>query len=101
MNYGKRITTEIKGEKLIETTENIAEGSTMNARKVRTEERIEVRGFDDVMSEFEKFAREEEELRENKNLLSAEFEIQRTPATEKRGTRYVIKKFTILDGSFY
>ena len=32
-----------------------------------------------------------------RKLLDAEFQIRRTPASLKRGTRYAVKKFTIID----
>lgn len=102
INYGKRSVTEVKGNKLVETSHSIVAGDFVYPAKVRTEESIEIRDRADQDAEYIKFADEEERIQRSGRLLEAEFQIKRTPAADKRGTRYVVKKFTILDtGSEY
>lgn len=97
MKYGKKSITEIKDNWLIESSESIVAGASMLPRKIHTEESIEISCRADQDSEYIRFADEEERLYKSGKLLDAEFQIRRTPASIKRGVRYAIKKFTILD----
>ena len=102
IEYGKQSVTEVKGNKLVEISHSIVAGSFVAPKKVHTEESIEIRDRADQDEEYIKFADEEERLYKAGKLLDAEFQIRRTGASNNRGTRYVIKKFTILDrGSEY
>lgn len=97
IKYGKRSVAEVKGNTVVETTENIVAGSFVSPRKIHTEENIEVSSRADQDEEYIRFADEEERLYNSGVLIEAEFQIRRTPSTAKRGTRYAIKKFTIFD----
>lgn len=95
--YGKRSVTEIKGNRLVETSQSIVAGSYVLPRKIHTEESVEIRSRADQDEEYIRFADEEEKLQKAGKLVDAEFQVRRTPASAKRGTRYAIKKFTVLD----
>lgn len=97
IKYGKRSVTEVRGDTLIETTDTIVAGSFVSPRKIHTEESVEISGRVDQDEEYIKFADEEERLQNAGILVEAEFQIRRTPASIKRGTRYAIKKFTFFD----
>ena len=102
IEYGKRSITEVQGNKLVEVSQSIVGGSFVAPKKVHTEESIEIRDRADQDEEYIRFADEEQRLYEAGKLVEAEFQIRRTGASANRGTRYVIKKFTILDkGSEY
>lgn len=97
IEYGKRSVTEVKGDTLVETSETIVAGSFVSPRKVHTEESVEINSRADQDVEYIKFADEEERLQKLGILIDAEFQVRRTPASVKRGTRYAIKKFTFFD----
>lgn len=97
--YGKKIVTEIKDNRLIETSRTIVAGEYILPRKVRTEESVKISGRRDQDEQYIRFADEEERLQKAGKLLEAEFQIKRTPAATKNGFRYAIKKFTVLDSS--
>lgn len=99
MEFGKKIVTEVKDGKLVETIQTIAGGKFVMPRKVRTEENIEVYSRKEQDEEYIKFADEEEKLFKTGKLLEAELQVRHTPASIKRGTKYVVKKFTVLDNS--
>ena len=102
IEYGKRSITEVQGNKLVEVSQSIVGGSFVAPKKVHTEESIEIRDRADQDEEYIRFADEEQRLYEAGKLVEAEFQIRRTGASTNRGTRYAIKKFTILDkGSEY
>lgn len=97
IEYGKRSTTEVKGDTLIETIDTIVAGSFVSPRKIHTEESVEINSRADQDEEYIKFADEEERLHKAGILIEAEFQVRRTPASVRRGTRYAIKKFTFFD----
>lgn len=97
MQYGKKSVTEVRGNQVIEVSESIVAGASILPRKIHTEESIEVFSRADQDEEYIRFADEEERLQSQGKLLDAEFQIRRTPASLKRGTRYAVKKFTIID----
>lgn len=99
IEYGKKSVTEIQGNKLVEISQSIVAGSFVAPKKVHTEESIEVHNRAAQDEEYIKFADEEERLYKAGKLVDAEFQIRRTRASNNRGTRYVVKKFTILDNS--
>lgn len=99
MEYGKKSITEVKNNRLVETSETIIAGAFMPPRKIHTEESVEVKDRADQDAEYIKFADEEDRLQKLGTLLEAEFQIRRTPASNRRGTRYAVKKFTVLDSS--
>lgn len=99
--YGKKSVTEVKGEKLVETTASIVAGEFVSPRKIHTEENIKVYSRADQDKEFIAFADEEERLFKAGVLIEAEFQIRRTPASSKDGARYAIKKFTFFDSGLY
>ena len=97
MLFGKKSITEVKGDKVTETTQSVVAGNFIWPRKVRTEESIEVHTRAEQDAEYIRFADEEESLKKSGRLVEAEFQIRRTPAATKNGARYAIKKFTVLD----
>lgn len=97
MQYGKKSVTEVRGNQVIEVSESIVAGASILPRKIHTEESVEVFSRADQDEEYIRFADEEERLQSQGKLLDAEFQIRRTPASLKRGTRYAVKKFTIID----
>ena len=97
MEYGKKTVTEISGSKLIETSHSVAAGEVVLPRRIRTEESVEVHSRADQDKEYIRFADEEERLSKTGKLVEAEFQIRRTPSATARKTRYVVKKFTVLD----
>lgn len=99
IEYGKQTITRVSGDKLIEIDRNIVEGSFVAPQKVKTEESIEVRDRKEQDAQYIKFADEEERLQKAGKLLDAEFQVRRTPAATRRGVRYAISKFTILDNN--
>lgn len=102
IEYGKKSVTEIQGNKLVEVSQSIVAGSFVAPKKVHTEESVEIRDRADQDEQYILFADEEQRLYEAGKLVEAEFQIRRTGASANRGTRYAIKKFTILDkGSEY
>lgn len=102
IEYGKKSVTEIQGNKLVEVSQSIVAGSFVAPKKVHTEESVEIRDRADQDEQYILFADEEERLYKAGKLVDAEFQIRRTGASANRGTRYAIKKFTILDkGSEY
>ena len=102
IEYGKKSVTEIQGNKLVEVSQSIVAGSFVAPKKVHAEESVEIRDRADQDEQYILFADEEERLYKAGKLVDAEFQIRRTGASANRGTRYAIKKFTILDkGSEY
>lgn len=101
IEYGKKSVTEVKDDKLIETTDNIVAGGFVSPRKIHTEENIKVFNRADQDKEYILFADEEQRLFEAGVLIEAEFQIRRTPASSKDGARYAIKKFTFFDSGLY
>ena len=101
IEYGKKSVTEVKEDKLIETTDNIVAGEFVSPRKIHTEENIKVFNRADQDKEYILFADEEQRLFEAGVLIEAEFQIRRTPASSKDGARYAIKKFTFFDSGLY
>lgn len=102
IEYGKKSVTEVQGNKLIEVSQPIVAGAFVAPKKVHTEESIEIRDRADQDEQYISFADEEQKLYDAGKLVDAEFQIRRTGAATSRGTRYVVKKFTILDrGSEY
>lgn len=97
IQYGKISTTKVVGDKTVETTKNIVAGEFVPPNKIHTEESIEIFNRADQDSEYIKFADEEERLQKAGKLVEAEFQVRRTPSSIRRGSRYAIKKFTILD----
>ena len=97
IEYGKMSTTEVRGGTLTETIDTIVAGNFVFPRKIHTEESVEINSRADQDEEYIKFADEEERLQKAGILVEAEFQIRRTPASVKRGTRYAIKKFTFFD----
>lgn len=97
MKYGKKSITEIKGNKLIESSQSIVAGESVLPRRIHTEESIEIYNRADQDEEYIRFADEEERLSKAGKLLEAEFQIRRTSAAARRGARYAVKKFTTLD----
>lgn len=97
IKYGKRSVTEVKGDTLIETIDTIIAGAFISPKKIHTEESVEISSRADQDEEYIKFADEEERLQKAGILVEAEFQVRRTPASVKRGTRYAIKKFTFFD----
>jgi hypothetical protein len=97
IQYGKISTTKVVGDKTIETTKNIVAGEFVPPNKIHTEESIEIFDRADQDAEYIKFADEEERLQKAGKLVEAEFQVRRTPSSVRRGARYAIKKFTILD----
>lgn len=101
IEYGKKSITEVKDDKLIETTDNIVAGEFVSPRKIHTEENIKIFNRADQDKEYISFADEEQRLFESGVLIEAEFQIRRTPASSKNGARYAIKKFTFFDSGLY
>lgn len=101
IEYGKKSITEVKDDKLIETTDNIVAGEFVSPRKIHTEENIKIFNRADQDKEYILFADEEQRLFEAGVLIEAEFQIRRTPASSKDGARYAIKKFTFFDSGLY
>ena len=99
IQYGKYSVTKVGGNKTTEVSHSIVAGSFISPSKIHTEESIEIKDRSDQDEEYIRFADEEERLQKAGKLLEAEFQIKRTPASTKRGTRYAVKKFTFIDSS--
>lgn len=97
MLFGKKTITEVSGNRVTETTQNVVAGNIVWPRKTHTEESVKITSRAEQDEEYILFADEEERLQKTGRLLEAEFQIRRTPASNKDGARYAIKKFTVLD----
>lgn len=100
LQYGKKSTTEVKDNKLFRRTKTIVAGEVVLPMRLETEENIEVSSRKEQDEVYIDFADEEERLRESGRLIDSGISIKRTPNATKKGTWYVVKKFTVLDNGF-
>lgn len=97
IEYGKEAVTRVEGNRIIESSQSIAAGKFISPKKIYTEESIEVKSRGEQDAEYVRFADEEERYYKSGGLVSSEFQIRRTLTAAKRGSHYVVKKFTRLD----
>lgn len=100
IQYGKESTTKVKGNKLFRRTKTIVAGEIVLPIRLETEESVEVGSRKEQDEIYIAFADEEERLREGGRLIDSGISIKRTPSAAKKGTWYVVKKFTVLDNGF-